>query len=168
MANAACAAFWAMEATVVGGKPILVFPELDAEDVEAFCRMMKWCGTNRLNELLPKPLVGKVNPETNDEHHYRPDIFAHIWAVDPDGKHEKVLVWRVDAKPGHLSRSIKQGIQEDCDWATEAIARVLGCIYEMWCVAQADAKVEHQTKLAARAEKTRVAHEHYAAMLERS
>jgi hypothetical protein len=26
---------------VVGGKPVLVFPELDAEDVDAFCRTMK-------------------------------------------------------------------------------------------------------------------------------
>jgi hypothetical protein len=92
---------------------------------------------------LPKPLVGNGGPETNDEYAHRPQTTVMIWAVDPSGTREKVLVWRLAEKGAFGLADIVQGIQKD--WARRRPSpEVLALLHELWAVEIDDAKVARE------------------------
>ena len=146
------------------GDTLDVFLQLDEPELLA---MMKWAKSKCLNEVLPAPFVGKVSPETNDEYYYRGHkLQVCITAVDPAGKHPKMVVWQLREESNrNLDRIQPQGMQPGMGWAYPAIAKAFKLLREMWAVAKADAKIEKHVAFAARDGKHRAAVEHYKAML---
>jgi hypothetical protein len=153
-----------MEATVVGGDAIPCFPKLDDDDVAALSRMMRWAGTRRLNEILRPPFEGRVAGPS-----------SWIWAVDPTGQHERILIWQIhgpmpgtDDRIARLTRlNVTQGGQPGCEWAARSIRVALCLLHELWWVEVSDEKVDQVVALAGREAKRKAAIEHYKAMLVR-